>query len=133
MPSYKERRKDCKFYVEEALKKLQWKTNDQLPESFAKKECAVIYTGVKTGLETQQSYRPVIYIKIIFDLDDNNDMLILNDELTAYITKYVEDSNCPYCGSFYFEDSDFIPTGGRSFRAELIARFEHEKDWVSEF
>jgi len=133
MPSYKERRKDCKFYVEEGMRKLGWKTNDAYQDVYAKKECCVIYSGIHTQLETQMSYHPTIDIKLIFDLEDNNDMFIVNDEILDYITKYVEDSNAMYCGTFFCRDTDFIPTGGRSYRVEMIFNYHHERDWITEF
>jgi len=133
MPSYKERRKDCKYYTELAMKADGWKVNDQIQDKFAKRECCVIYSGIHTQLETQMSYRPTIDIKLIFDLEDNNDMFEVNDEILDHVTKYVEESHCLYCGTFFCRDTDFIPTGGRSYRVEMIFNFFHERDWITEF
>lgn len=133
MPKYKVRRKDCKYYAEEAMRKLGWKVNSQIQEKYADKECAIVYTGIHTQLETQMSYRPTVYFKIVFHVDDNNDIFEVNDSIIGYITKYIEDSGADYCTSFYFESTEFIPTPGRSTLVELIGRFYYEKDWVSEF
>lgn len=133
MPTYKVRKKDCKYYTEEAMKKLGYKVNSQLQEKLSKRECCVIYSGIQTQLETQMSYRPTMHIKILFNIDDNNDMEDVCDEILEYVTNYVEQSDAPNKGTFYFIDTNFDPTSGRGFNVEMTAIFMKEKDWVTEF
>lgn len=116
------------------MRNLGWKTNDELQEKFARKECTVIYSGIHTVQETNQSYIPRVYIKIIFDMDDNNDMFTINDQIIDYVTGYVKlESHASWSTTFIFEDTDFIPTGGTSYRVEMTASYYYERAWQTEF
>ncbi len=134
MPTYKTRTKDCKYYTEEAMHNLGWKVNDNIQEKYAKHECAVIYSGYNTTLLTNQSYVPTAYIKIIFEMDDNNEMVQTADEIIDYVTGYVKlDSHAPWSTTFIAESTDFIPNG-KSYIGEITFSYYYERAWrTSEF
>lgn len=129
MPIYKERRKDCKYYVEKSLQSLGYKTNSTLQEKYADKECAVIYTGFNNQLETQCSYWDKAFIKVIFEISDNNEIPFLIDTIMKKVTHDVEISEAPNCTSFYFNKTDVYPLG-QSNRVEMSANYAQESDWV---
>jgi uridine kinase len=96
-------------------------------------DAVVIYTGLHTLLETQESYRQVVYFKILLSISDNNEMQKIFYEIMPKITRDVEQSNAPYSTSFYIENTEVIETGGQSLDVEILCRFYYEHDWINEF
>lgn len=130
MPIYKVSKKDCKYYVEEGMRKIGWKVNSNLQEKYAEKECAVIYNSFDNNLDTNMSYWDYAWIKIIFDLNDNAQLPDYITEILHEITSYVEKSGAPNCVSFVFGNVQTFAFG-TSTRVEMNARYAFEVDWVN--
>lgn len=131
MPIYKERRRDCKYYVEKSLQTLGYKTNSTLQEKYAEKECGVIYSSFTNQVETQMTYYNTIWIKIILEISDNNEIPTTINAIVKKVTKDVELSEAPYCSSFYFGNVDVFPLGS-SNRVEFNARYSTEIQWYED-
>ena len=127
----KPRRKDCKYYVEEGMRKLGYKVSSNITNNLDNKECYVIYSRIGMGLDSQESYRTYAYIKIVINILDNNDIPNEIDKIHNAITKYVEESGAPQCVSFYFGDVN-IDTLGTTSNVTLDAQYNYEVDWIHE-
>lgn len=130
MPQYKARRKDCKYYVEQGLRSIGYKVNSTYQESLGNKECYVVYTGFGNELVTQQSYWNEAFIKIVLNIDDNNDTPTVIREILQVVTKYVEDSKAPECTSFKFLPNIDVNPYGTTSNVEIPASFRMESDWI---
>lgn len=130
MPIYKERRKDCKYYVEKSLQSLGFKVNSTIQEKYAERECSVIYIKFDTNPETQFTYWSHVSIKVLFDVVDNNDIPNMVTEILKKVTKDVEISAAAECTSFYFNRVDVFPNA-QSSRIEMNAIYSMESDWIN--
>lgn len=131
MPVYKPVKKDVKYYVEEGLRKLGWKVNSNIQEKYAEKECAVIYSDFENNIDTNMSYWDRVWIKIIFDANDNATIPDYVTSILHDITGYVEKSAANNCTSFVFGKVQVFPLGMTN-RVEMTARYAFEVDWVDE-
>lgn len=129
MPVYRERTKDCKYYVERSLARMGWKVNNTVQEKMSENECTVIYASFDNNLETTESYYNAAWIKVIFDVNDNNQIPTIINNIVRTVTHDVEVSEAPYCTSFYFGKAQVYP-GGTTNRIELNAKYMMEVDWV---
>lgn len=129
MPIYRVVKQDCKYYVEEGLRKLRWKVNSNLQEKYGDRECAVVYSGYKSKIDTTESYWCHTYIKVVFSINDNNNFPEYIAEILNEVTKYVEESEAPNCTSFVFEEVKVVPYGTTSV-VEIYGRYSNEVDWV---
>lgn len=129
MAVYKARRKDVKYYVEEAMKNLNFQTNSNFTNELNENECSVVYTDFDNNIETQESYWDIVWIKIIFNVNDNNAVPYKIREILTYVTKYVEDSQAPNCTSFMFGPVHALPLGTLS-QVEMSCCYKLETDWI---
>ena len=129
MPVYRKRNKDCKYYVEASLTTMGWKVNSTIQEKLGENECTVIYSQFDNNIDTTESYYDAVWIKIIFDINDNNQIPSVISTIVSNVTKDVESSGAPYCTSFYFGKAQVYP-GGTTNRVELNAKYMFELDWV---
>jgi NAD-specific glutamate dehydrogenase len=124
------RLKDCKFFVEEAMRKLGYTVASEVQEKLGAKDCYVVYERFGNQIETTQSYRSMAYIKIVISIQSNNDIPPEMDRIRKTVTKYVEESGAPNCTSFMFTDTDVDMFG---YLVELHAIYHYETDWMNEF
>lgn len=129
MPVYRERNKDCKYYVEKSLQSLGFKVNSTIQEKYAENECSVIYSSFDNTIDTTQSYYDAIWIKILIDINDNNEIPSKIVSIVRKVTHDVEESGAPYCTSFYFGKAQVYPQG-QTNRVELNAKYMMEVDWI---
>jgi hypothetical protein len=129
MPQYKERRKDCKYYVEQGLRSIGYKVNSTVQEKLGSKECYVIYTKFGNEVLTQQSYWSQVFIEVVMNVQDNNDIPFIIDEVLDKITKFVEESQAPQCTSFIFGDID-VNNLGTTSEVVFNAKYKYERDWI---
>lgn len=129
MPIYKSRNKDCKYYVEKAMRDLGFKVNNNYSNEMAENECAVVYSQFDNNIESQESYWSTAWCKVVFTVSDND---LIPEKITKVLRKVsidVESSGAPNCTSFYFTDTDVVPLG-QSNRIEMNCRYSYEVDWV---
>jgi len=127
----KQHRKDCKYYVEEAMEKLGYNVNSRKQNKLENKTCQVYYGDFDTAIVTQMSYWNEIPITIEFDIDDNEDVPYYIMQVQAFITWYVYASQCDYATGFYFNHvhNDFT---GESTHVTMIGIWQIEVDFALE-
>lgn len=128
MPIYKERKKDCKYYIEKSLRDMGFTVNDNIQSEMSEGECAVVYTQFDNNIDTQESYWDTVWCKIVFCIHDNNEIPYKIVKILRKVTNDVEDSQAPNCSSFYFGETDVIPLGTTN-RVEMNCRYSFEVDW----
>lgn len=131
MPVYKERRKDCKYYVEKALQEIGFKTNSNYNNEQGENEATVVYFDFTNNIDTQESYWDLVWLKIIFTVLDNNEVPYKIRKILRFVTKYVEESGAPNCTSFQF-DNVHAPPLGTSTQVEMLCCYKFETDWIDE-
>jgi len=123
------RKQDCKYFVERGLERLGYKVNAYLQEKLEKNECSVIYTKVDYKVETTGSYYGDVYISIIYNCDNNNELPYSIIEIYDNITRYLEESGAPWCTSFRFLKPIFKNYADTT-NIELQAVYSMEIAWV---
>lgn len=122
---------DCKTELEKHLKLLGYETNPTDQNSLHNKECVVKYNDVDTSVYTQEEYDFNIYITIELVIDNNNEIPYTIIEIIKNITYFVEQSEVPWCTSFYFTNSHVTPLNSSSL-ITLTAKYEPIVDWVTD-
>jgi hypothetical protein len=129
MAVYKARRKDVKYYVEEAMRKLNYTTNSNYTNELNENECSVVYNSFDNSVETQESYWDLVWLKIIFNVNDNNEVPYKISNILSFVTKYVEESEAPNCTSFMFGPVHAPPLGTTT-QVEMSCCYKFENDWM---
>ena len=122
---------DCKVEVETSLRALGYDTNPVEQTQLHNKECVVRYSDVDTDIYTQEEYDFVIYIDIEINLDNNNEVPYVIMEIMKNVTHDVENTEVPWCTSFYFTKPTVIPNGTLT-NVILHGRYEPIVDWVED-
>ena len=128
MPIYKERIKDCKYYIERSMREMGFAVNDNYTNEMSEGECAVVYSQFDNEPDTQESYWNTAWCKVVFCIHNNNDIPQKISSVLRKVTRDVEKSEAPACTSFYFTDTDVIPLGTTN-RVEMNCRYSFEIDW----
>ena len=131
MAVYKQRRKDVKYYVEEAMRKLNFQTNSNYVNEMGENECTVIHSDYDSNIDTQESYWDTVWLKIMFNVADNGEVPYTISRVKKFVTNYVEESGAPNCTSFYFGPCPSTVLGTMT-KIEMNCRYSFEVDWEEE-
>lgn len=128
MPDYYTRPKDVKYYVEEAMRNLNYVTHSNYTNNMGDNECTVLYSDYDNAIETQESYHDFIWLKIIFSIKDNNSVPYRIQDILNYVSKYIEDCGADYCTAFQFGHIT-IHQPGTLTEVEMSCNYHMENDW----
>jgi hypothetical protein len=123
------RKKDCKYYVERGLESMGFKVNSFQQEKIEPNECVVTVENCNFAVETTSSYYGEIVLRIMLNVDDNNELPYIVVEIMENITRYVEESNAPWCTTFRFLQPEFTEFG-ETHRVDFICVYSQEITWV---
>jgi hypothetical protein len=129
MAIYRPRRKDVKYYVEQAMRELNYTTNSNYTNELSENECTVVYSDFENNVDTQESYWDLIWLKVIFNVNDNNEVPYKIREILRFVTDYVEKSGAPNCTSFMFGTTHAPPLGTLT-QVEMNCCYKCETDWI---
>ena len=95
-------RKDVRFYLMKALQNMGYKVNDTYQESLQPGELSVVYDHIDFEQETTHEYFARMYMHIIMDLDNSEDLPYTIMKIIGKTQAYIEKSGAPDCTSFKY-------------------------------